>query len=90
RDELIIGSNVIRPMIQKMKSDEKYWELISSSTSDPECEQFLPMLSGITRWPEDLHIFQGVNRSQADQPAEPVFNPETTCSPLQQLKECGL
>lgn len=191
RDELIIGSNVIRPMIQKMKSDEKYWELISSSTSDPECEQFLQMLSGITRWSgpelpdkigtvrlqqaitlapqqeylvwgklpssapvspgstviveptssrsapkniivgrvvapmwgdrwvpmkimnstkkpvtlrrnakvadvfpcvavEDLHISQGVNRSQADQPAEPVFNPETTCSPLQQLKECGL
>ncbi|XP_047446637.1 uncharacterized protein LOC125011456 [Mugil cephalus] len=50
RDELIIGSNVIRPMIQRMKSDEKYWELICSNTSDPECEQFLQLLSCITRW----------------------------------------
>lgn len=50
RDELIIGSNVIRPMIQRMKSNEKYWELIRSNTSDPECEQFLQLLICITRW----------------------------------------
>lgn len=50
RDELIIGSNVLRPIIQRMKSDEKYWELIHSNTSDPDCEQFLQLLSCITRW----------------------------------------
>lgn len=31
-----IGSNVIRPIMQRMKSDEKYWELIHSNTSDCE------------------------------------------------------
>ncbi|KAK0141373.1 hypothetical protein N1851_021618 [Merluccius polli] len=50
RDEIIIGSNVIRPLIQELRSDEKYWELIRSRTSDPECEQFLQLLSCITRW----------------------------------------
>ncbi|KAK0133435.1 Retrovirus-related Pol polyprotein from transposon 412 [Merluccius polli] len=50
KDELIIGSNVIRPIIQEMKSTERYWELISSSSSDPECEQFLQLLSCVSRW----------------------------------------
>ena len=50
KDEFIIGSNVIRPIIQRMKSSEKYWELICSSTTDPDCEQFLQLLSSITRW----------------------------------------
>ncbi|KAK0146085.1 hypothetical protein N1851_014656 [Merluccius polli] len=50
RDKIIIGSNVIRPLIQELRSDEKYWELIRSRTSDPECEQFLQLLSCITRW----------------------------------------
>lgn len=50
KDELIIGSNVIRPIIQKMRSDDKYWELIRSRNSDPDCEQFLQLLSCVTRW----------------------------------------
>ena len=50
RDEFILGSNVIRPIIQEMKSTERYWELISSSSSDPECEQFLQLLSCVSRW----------------------------------------
>uniref|UniRef100_A0A8C5BFE2 ribonuclease H n=1 Tax=Gadus morhua TaxID=8049 RepID=A0A8C5BFE2_GADMO len=33
-----------------MKSTERYWELISSSSSDPECEQFLQLLSCVSRW----------------------------------------
>lgn len=49
-DELIVGSNVLRPMIQKMRSDNKYWEHKCSRTSDPECEQFLQWLSCIIRW----------------------------------------
>lgn len=50
KDDLIIGNNINRPIIQRMRSDEKYWELICSNTSDPECEQFLQLLSCITRW----------------------------------------
>lgn len=50
RDDLIIGSNIIRPLVQGLRSDEKYWELIRSRNSDPECEQFLQLLSCITRW----------------------------------------
>lgn len=50
RDELIVGSNVLRPLIQRMKSDPRYWELVSSSNSDPDCEQFLQLLSCISRW----------------------------------------
>uniref|UniRef100_A0A3B3HW18 Gypsy retrotransposon integrase-like protein 1 n=1 Tax=Oryzias latipes TaxID=8090 RepID=A0A3B3HW18_ORYLA len=50
RDELIIGTNVLRPVIQKMKCDPKYWELISSRTSDPGCDEFLQLLSCTSRW----------------------------------------
>lgn len=50
KDELIIGTNVIRPIIQKMKSEEKYWVMISSQTSDPDCEQFLQLLCCTSRW----------------------------------------
>ncbi|KAJ8372299.1 hypothetical protein AAFF_G00290850 [Aldrovandia affinis] len=32
-----------------MKSTDKYWELVSSSNSDPDCEQFLQLLSCISR-----------------------------------------
>lgn len=47
RDNLIIGSNVIRPIIQRVRSDWKYWELVCSKTSDPV---FLQLLSCITHW----------------------------------------
>jgi len=50
RDEFIIGSNVIKCVVQKMKSHDKYWELISCKNSNPECEQFLELLSCISRW----------------------------------------
>lgn len=50
RDELIIGSNDIRPLIQGLGSDEKYWEIITSKTSSPGCEQFNQLLSCITHW----------------------------------------
>ncbi|XP_066497032.1 uncharacterized protein [Hoplias malabaricus] len=49
RDDFIIGTNVIKPIIQKMKSDEKYWTLVSSSTSDSECERLLELLSCVSR-----------------------------------------
>ncbi|XP_029687710.1 uncharacterized protein [Takifugu rubripes] len=50
RDEFIVGTNVIRPVVQKMKSEEKYWEMLSSRTSDPDCELFLQLLSCSSRW----------------------------------------
>ncbi|KAI2647196.1 Gag polyprotein [Labeo rohita] len=50
RDEFIIGSNVIKCILQKMKSHDKYWELVSCCNSDPECEKFLELLSCISRW----------------------------------------
>lgn len=32
RDKFIIGSNVIKCVLQKMKSHDKYWELVSCNT----------------------------------------------------------
>lgn len=67
RDELIVGSNVIRPIIQKMQSTDKYWELISSSNSDPDCEWFIQLLSCISRWsgPELRDVVGTVKMRQA-------------------------
>ncbi|KAL1259005.1 hypothetical protein QQF64_009582 [Cirrhinus molitorella] len=48
RDEFIIGSNMIKCVLQKMKSHDKYWELVSCNNSNPECEQFLELLSCIS------------------------------------------
>jgi len=66
RDELIVGSNVLRPVIQKMKSTDKYWELVSSHTSNPDCEQFLQLLSCISRWvgPEQPDVVGTVQLQQ--------------------------
>lgn len=50
RDELIVGTNVLRPLTRKMKSDETYWELLSSHTSDLDCEEFLQLLSCASQW----------------------------------------
>lgn len=47
-EEFIIGSNVIKSILQKIKSHDKYWEVVSCSNSDPECEQFLELLSCIS------------------------------------------
>lgn len=50
KDEFIIGSNVIKCILQKMKSSEDYWKLASCDNRDPECEQFLELLTCISRW----------------------------------------
>lgn len=49
KNELIVGSNVIRCVLQKMKAEQKYWEVISCQNSNPECEEFLELLSCIFR-----------------------------------------
>ncbi|KAJ8389543.1 hypothetical protein AAFF_G00119330 [Aldrovandia affinis] len=50
-----------------MKSTDKYWELVSSSNSDPDCEQFLQLLSCISRWsgPELPDVVGTVQLKQA-------------------------
>ncbi|KAG1952355.1 interleukin-1 receptor accessory protein-like 1-A [Pimephales promelas] len=50
RDEFIIGSNVIKCVLKKMKAEKKYWDLISCQNSNPECEEFLELLSCVSRW----------------------------------------
>ena len=67
RDEFIIGTNVIKSVLQKLKSDEKYWELISCRSNDPECEQFLELLSCTARWsgPELPSVIGTVRLRQA-------------------------
>lgn len=50
RDKFIIGTRVIKSLIQALKSTEKYWELIYCSNSNPECEQFFELLSCTFRW----------------------------------------
>lgn len=50
KDEFIIGSNVIKHVLRKMKDEKGYWELISSQSGNPECEEFLELLSCTSRW----------------------------------------
>ncbi len=51
-DDLILGSNAIKWLIQKMKETDGYWRLVSSSANsdDVECHQFLPLLSNVEWW----------------------------------------
>lgn len=50
KDEFIIGSNVIKHVLRKMKEEKKYWELISSQSGNAECEEFLELLGCTSRW----------------------------------------
>ncbi len=55
KDEFIIGSNVIKCVLQKMKAENKYWELIKfTQNSNPECEEFLELLSCVSHWSGSL------------------------------------
>ncbi len=51
-DDLILGSNAIKWLIQKMKETDGYWRLVSSpvNSEDVECHQFLSLLSNVERW----------------------------------------
>lgn len=49
-DDFIVGSNVLRSIISSMKSSEKYWDLISSRSANSDCEQFLQLISCVSRW----------------------------------------
>lgn len=51
-DDLILGSNAIKWLIERMKGTDGYWTLVSSQvkTDDGECHQFLSLLSNVERW----------------------------------------
>ncbi|XP_024119188.1 uncharacterized protein LOC112140459, partial [Oryzias melastigma] len=51
-DDLILGANVIKHILQKSKKCDSYWQTVSSSGSstDPESLQFISMLSGLNPW----------------------------------------
>lgn len=56
KDEFIIRSNIIKCVLQKMKAEKKYWELISCHNSNLECESFLKLLSCVSRWSGSLQL----------------------------------
>ncbi len=55
RDELIIGSNVLKHLMRVMKGNDSYWKLIfaGSKHSPLDYEHFLDMMSCTTRWRGD-------------------------------------
>lgn len=52
RDEMILGTNVIKYIISQMKSTHGYWRVLNrpESSGNEEIMQFLDMLSGLHRW----------------------------------------
>uniref|UniRef100_A0A3B1IUQ7 Gypsy retrotransposon integrase-like protein 1 n=1 Tax=Astyanax mexicanus TaxID=7994 RepID=A0A3B1IUQ7_ASTMX len=51
-DDIIIGTNVLKHVMHQMKIDSDYWKLVSreDTQKSAECEQFLEMMSCLTRW----------------------------------------
>ena len=56
RDQMIVGTNLLKHLLRQFKQDPSYWRVMSKadSTGEPGIEQFLSMLSGITRWKGDI------------------------------------
>lgn len=56
RDQMIVGSNVLKHLLRQFKTDPSYWCVMNKvdSSGEPGIEQFLSMLSGITRWKGDV------------------------------------
>lgn len=52
KDQLILGTNVIKFLLSQIKQDSGYWNVMNrpETTGEPEIKQFLNMLSGINRW----------------------------------------
>lgn len=55
-EDLILGSNAIKWLIQKMRETDGYWRLVSRpvNSEDIECHQFLSLLSNVERWDGDM------------------------------------
>lgn len=54
-DDLILGTNLIKHIVSKMKNTDEYWDFISQSPTQlsQEGEHFLDVMSNITRWRHD-------------------------------------
>lgn len=50
RDDIIIGTNVIRFLMHQLKITNDYWRLVSGGGCPPECEQFLDLMANSSRW----------------------------------------
>ena len=50
RDDLIIGTNVLRFIMHQLKITSDYWCLVSSGNLLPGCEQFLDLMANSSRW----------------------------------------
>uniref|UniRef100_A0A3B1JBI6 Gypsy retrotransposon integrase-like protein 1 n=1 Tax=Astyanax mexicanus TaxID=7994 RepID=A0A3B1JBI6_ASTMX len=52
RDEVILGTNVIKYILSRLKETPNYWRVLNmaESSGEPEIEHFLDMLSGLHRW----------------------------------------
>ncbi|KAK0150866.1 hypothetical protein N1851_008029 [Merluccius polli] len=53
RDDLIVGTNVIRFIMHQLKVTSNYWNLVSSGNLLSECERLLDLLSNSSRWRGD-------------------------------------
>lgn len=51
-DQLIIGTNVLKPLIREMKSNEGFWKVLDKPDQSNQSEvcQFLRMLASVERW----------------------------------------
>lgn len=52
RDQLILGTNVIKYLLTQLRKTPSYWKVMNypETTGEPEIEQFLNMLAGSSRW----------------------------------------
>lgn len=53
KDDLILGSNVIKYIMHEMKGSDDYWRVATQSCDSslaPDASQFLDMMAGLTRW----------------------------------------
>ncbi|KAI5620950.1 hypothetical protein C0J50_19553 [Silurus asotus] len=52
RDDLIIGTNVIKFLAHRMKGSSDYWRLVSNHTVEPmaKCEHFLDVMANTCHW----------------------------------------
>ncbi|KAK0139959.1 hypothetical protein N1851_023122 [Merluccius polli] len=54
-DEMIVGTNLLKPIIKRFKSDEAYWRILgkSDSSQQQEASEFIRFLANLERWRGD-------------------------------------
>ena len=73
-DDLILGTNVIKHILQKYKKCDAYWKAVSAPcpAENTESERYLSMLAGLDRWRgEDVPYRIGTVRSNSAVCLEP-------------------